>query len=136
MIGHHDLAARPVEREAGRDDRHGDRDVLVHRDRAAPHAQYRCEQVSSRPAHLPPALVPRADAATRPCIGVFLQIGWRPARHRPERVAHEIGARLEDGELWTPAQERIDHRVAIVPEMCPIGTLPRRTFATFCRRSS
>ena len=113
-LGQDDLAARAVVAEARRDDPHRHRDVLMHRDRAWRHAEDRREQIAGRPADLPPAFVPGPHAAAGPGLGVLLQVGCRPARHGPERVAHEIGAVLDGREL-ARARPQAGQRTTIRP---------------------
>ena len=106
-LGQDDFAPRTIVAKTGRDDPHHDRHVLVHRDRASRHAEDRRQEIAGRPADFPPAFVPRPHAAPAPGVGVLLEVRRRPARHRAERVAHEIGAVVNGGELVAPAGQRI-----------------------------
>ena len=67
-------------------------------------AEHRREQVAGLAPDLPPAFVPRAHAARRPLVGELLQVVRRLARHRAERMAHQVGAGLEDREFLAPAR--------------------------------
>src|ERR1051325_4892437 len=87
-LGVDDLVASRLGRgvEAGEDDGHADRDVLVHRDRASVGPDDSADLVAHGERHLPPAFGPRAHAARRPGFGVGVQALERLARHRAEAV--------------------------------------------------
>ena len=105
----HDPVSRGVDRpEARKHDRLRDRDVLLHDRRARRRADDASDLVADPPRRLPPALRPRADPALGPHARELLQPLLRPARHRPERVAHEVGRVLEDREL-RPVLEEVAH---------------------------
>jgi len=76
----------------------GDRDVLVHDDRAGRGAHDPRELVADRDGHLPPAFAPRADAALAPHAGVLEQPVLGRRRHRRERVVDQVDAVAEDRE--------------------------------------
>src|SRR4029079_11288717 len=111
QFAHHDLASRPVVAEAGADDPLRDRDVLVHRDRVPRYAEDRRQQVARLAPDFPPALVPGAHPAVRPLVGELLQVTGGPARHRAERMAHQVGAGFDDRKLTAPVLDVYSHTV-------------------------
>src|SRR5262249_906660 len=102
QVRHDDLPPGVVVAEARRDDPLRHRHVLVHRDRVLLDVQDRGEQVAGLPADLPPPFVPGAHPPRRPGVGEVLQVLRRLPRHRPQRVAHQVRARLHDRELAAP----------------------------------
>ena len=96
--------------EAGERDRLRDGDVLVHDGRPRRGADDASDLVAHRPRRRPPALRPRPDPALGPHARELVQALGRTARHRPERVAHEVRRGLEDREL-----------VAVLPELAHVA---------------
>ena len=56
---------------------------------------------------VPPLLFPGADSPDGPSIGVGGQPITDCAGHGPERIADEVGGRLEDGEFVSPSKQWI-----------------------------
>ncbi len=70
---------------------------------------HRRQPVSHPERCLPPALLPGEDPAGRPLLGVALQTGLASLGHRPQRVAHQVAACVEDGEAVPMDRCRVVH---------------------------
>src|SRR5205814_5055342 len=102
-----DSVARRLELEAREHHRLGDRDVLVHRDRAGRRPDDPREPVADRHRCLPPALLPGPHAALAPLARVASQALLGADRHRAERVVDQVGRVLEDREAIAVALARL-----------------------------
>src|SRR5262249_26134620 len=93
--------------EARGHDALADRNVLVHDDLARPGADDASHEVAHRERHLPPALLPGADAARGPDVRELLEPAAGAARHGSERVADHVDGLVEDWKFFSPVEERV-----------------------------
>ena len=99
--------------EAREHDRLGNRDVLLHHGRAGRSADDAADLVADLHRRAPPPLGPGADPALGPHAGELLESRRSLSRHRPERVAREVGRMLEDRKLGA-VREEVAHRASVI----------------------
>ena len=90
--------------EAGSHDPLADGNILLHHDFALAGTNDGTDQIADRNRHIPPALLPSADAAGRPSIGVFLHGVGRAPGHGTQRVADHVRGVGEDRKFLAPVE--------------------------------
>jgi hypothetical protein len=98
QFGIDDLVALRCWFQTGEHERLADRDVLMHHDRAGLRADDRRDFIADTDGHIPPSFRPRAHAAARPRLGVFVEPIVRGPRHRAETVRDQVNSLIENGE--------------------------------------
>lgn len=76
----------------------------MHRDRAGVGADDLCDFIADADGHVPPSFRPRAHAAARPRVGVFVEPIVRASRHGAEAVGNQVDSLIENGKLAAPLQ--------------------------------
>src|SRR6267143_1496055 len=105
QLNHHNFVARPAEVKARRNHRLRESHILVQRNLSRTRSDQRRDLVAHTNRHLPPTLLPCANPAFRPGIGVGAQRLVHSTRHRAQRVADHISGAFQDRKFTAPLQK-------------------------------